>query len=355
MTDARDEGPKDLEVKPGEDWRSVERRGRPDTDQIRASRAAERGRGRWAQSPSDFPTLAWRDIIWRTIRSVPQDRIFATSGSVAFFALLAIFPAIATLISLYGLFADTNTINDHLTLLQGILPRSAITLFGQQMLHFTAQRNNTLGIASIVSFVIALWSANSGMIALLDALNVVYKEREKRSILRLYATAFLFTLGAIALVSATIGMGVIFGQVLQFLGLGVWIRRLVAALRWPLLLTLAIVALSLLYRYGPSRRVAKWRWISAGSFAAAIAWIAMSMLFSWYVGQFNSYNRIYGSLGAVVGLMTWIWFSVVVILIGAELNAEMELQTCIDTSAGVARPNGHRGAMVADQTGDAQF
>ncbi|MBV1701985.1 MAG: YihY/virulence factor BrkB family protein [Hyphomicrobiales bacterium] len=343
---------KNFDPAQGEDWRSVERRGLLQTDRALALRAAERGRGRTAHSPAQFPVLAWRDIIWRTIRSVPQDRIFATSGSVAFFGLLAIFPAIATLISLYGLIADATTIHNHLSLLEGVLPRNAITLFDQQMLDIAAKRNNTLGIASIVSFAIALWSANSGIVALLDALNVVYKEREKRSWLRLYATAFLFTLGAIAVVAASIGLLAIFGSALQFLGLGGWVRRLVNALRWPLLLGLAFAALSLLYRYGPSRAVAKWRWISAGSVAAAIAWIGMSMLFSWYVGQFNSYNRVYGSLGAIAGLMTWIWFSVVVALIGAELNAAMELQTMVDTTAGTARPLGLRGAMVADQIGE---
>ena len=353
MSKPVDEPPKLLDPVQGEDWRSVERRGLLHANYALASRAAERGRGRTARSPTQFPALAWRDIIWRIIRSVPQDRIFATSGSVAFFGLLAIFPAIATLVSLYGIIADATTIHNHLSLLEGVLPRSAITLFDQQMLEIAAKRNNTLGIASLVSFAIALWSGNSGSVALLDALNVVYKEREKRSFLRLYATALLFTLGAVALALASIGLLAIFGSALQFLGLGGWIVRMVDALRWPLLLGLAFAAFSLLYRYGPSRAVAKWRWISTGSLAAAIAWIAMSMLFSWYVGQFHSYNRVYGSLGAIAGLMTWIWFSVVVILIGAELNAAMELQTMVDTTAGTPRPMGRRGAMVADQIGEA--
>jgi membrane protein len=191
------------------------------------------------------------------------------------------------------------------------------------------------------------------VVALFDALNVVYKEREKRSLLRLYSTSLLFTFVAVILTAIAVGAIVFLPTFLNLLGFGSWSERLIAAARWPLLLIAAIAALALVYRYGPSRRIAKWRWVS-GSVTAAVLWLAMSMLFSWYVAEFDSYNRVYGSLGAVAGFMTWMWFSVVVVLVGAELNAEMELQTAVDSTTGRPKPLGRRGAIVADSVGESQ-
>jgi len=191
------------------------------------------------------------------------------------------------------------------------------------------------------------------MVALFDALNLVYKEREKRSLVSLYCISLLFTLLAVAFIAIAVGAVVVLPIFLNLFGLSTWHERLIAVARWPFLLVGVTAALSLIYRYGPSRRVAKWRWVT-GSLTAAVLWLLMSMLFSWYVTQFDSYNRVYGSLGAVVGFMTWMWFSVVVVLVGAELNAEMELQTAVDSTAGGPRPLGGRGAIVADTLGEAQ-
>ena len=326
----------------------------PEDPRVAAARAAEPGRGRDAKRPGEIPLPGWGDILWRVMKCMPADRVFATSGSVAFFALLSVFPAVATMISLYGLFADAHTINRHLLFLSGVLPADGIKLLGGQMMYIAGQRTDALGLAFVVGFVIAFWSANSGMIALFDALNVVYKEREKRSLLRLYSTSLLFTLGAIVFILGAIGGALLLRIVLSFFGLGSWMAHLIAAARWPLLLVIAISALSLVYRYGPSRRLAKWCWVSSGSVAAAISWIGMSMMFSWYVAEFDGYNRLYGSVGTIVGFMTWIWFSIVVILVGAELNAEMELQTAVDSTEGRPKPLGRRGAIVADSIGESQ-
>jgi membrane protein len=335
-----------------EDWRSGAGSSDPERNLLQ-TRAAEPGRGRAATRPSEIPFKGWRDIFWRVIKSASEDRILATSGSVAFFALLAAFPAAATVVSLYGLFADAHTIDKHLMLLSGFLPTSGIDLLGEEMKRIAGQTGNKLGLAFLVSSSIALWSANSGIVALFDALNLVYNEREKRSLIRLYCTTLLFTLFAIAFISIAVGAVVILPIFLNLFGLGTWNERLVAVARWPFLLFGVAGALSLVYRQGPSRRVAKWRWVT-GSITAALLWLLMSIVFSWYVAQFDSYNRVYGSLGAVVGFMTWIWFSVVVVLVGAELNAEMELQTAIDSTTGRPRPLGGRGAAVADRVGRAQ-
>ncbi len=213
------------------------------------------------------------------------------------------------------------------------------------------QGNDTLGVAFIV---VALGSANSGMAALFDALNVVYNEREKRGVVRFYTTTFLFTLAGIFFVILAIIGVIVLPLVLRFIGLAAETERLVAILRWPILLVTVGVSLAFIYRYGPSRRDARWRWVSWGSIVAALLWIGASMLFSWYVATFDTYNRAYGSLGAAIGFMIWLWISAVIILLGGELNAEMEHQTARDTTRGGSRPLGSRGAMMADHVGEAQ-
>ena len=282
--------------------------------------------------------------------------MLATGGSVAFFALLAAFPGITTIVSIYGLMADPNIVGDHLRLFIGILPRDTLALLSDQMKRIAGQSADTLGVAFLVSLAVALWSANSGVAALFDALNVVYKEREKRSLLRFYGTTFLFTLGAAGFVVAAIAGVVALPIVLNVVGLGGFTESLVTFSRWPVLLAAIAVWLALVYRYGPSRREPKWRWVTSGSIFASLLWISASMLFSWYVANFDSYNKTYGSVGAVVGFMTWIWLSAVIVLIGAELNAEIEHQTAQDSTEGPPsdKPLGTRGARMADTVGEAQ-
>ena len=337
----------------GEDWRAAvgEDSVSPTLD---LARAREPGRGRTAATPQDFPGRGWRDIVIRVFWAIPEDRILSTSGGVAFFALLAVFPGIATLVSLYGLFADASTIGTTLNLLAGILPAGALELIADQIVLIATKSGDTLGAASAIALIVALWSANSGVAALFDALNVVYDEKEKRSLVRFYATTFLFTLGAIGFGILAVVSVVVLPLVLTFIGSDITAEVLLRILRWPLLLLTVGVALALVYRYGPSRDEPQWRWVNWGGAVAAVLWIAASMLFSWYVANFDSYNKTYGSLGAVVGFMTWMWLSVVIILLGAELNAEMEHQTARDTTEGPPEPLGRRGAMMADHVGAAQ-
>ena len=285
---------------------------------------------------------------------ISSNRVLSTAGGVAFFALLAAFPAIAAIVSLYGLFADASTIGRHLSLLSGILPGGVLQLIADQITLISRQGNETLGTAFVVSLLIAMGSANSGMAALFDALNVVYDEEEKRSLVRFYATTVLFTLAGIIFVIVAIAGIVVLPLVLRFVGLAVTTEWLIAILRWPVLLATIVVSLACIYRYGPSRKDARWRWVTWGSVVGALLWIAASMLFSWYVATFDSYNKTYGSLGAAIGFMVWLWISAVIVLLGGELNAEMEHQTARDTTEGVANPLGARGAMMADHVGEAQ-
>ena len=232
-----------------------------------------------------------------------------------------------------------------------MLPDGVLNLIGDQLQHVAKQGAGTLGTASLVSFLIAFWSANSGVAALFDALNVIYREREKRTLVRVYGTTFLFTFNGALVTVAAIATVVGVPLVLSGIGLGGRTDTLLRVTRWPVLLILVSVGLSLVYRYGPSRREAKWRWVSWGSSVAALGWVTTSAAFSWYVATFDSYNRIYGSLGAGIGFMTWIWLSVVIVLLGAELNSEMERQTARDSTKGRPRPLGAREAFAADTLG----
>ena len=316
-------------------------------------RARELGRGREANTPEQIPPRGWRDILWRVFWSISEDRILSTSGGVAFFALLATFPGIAAIVSLYGLFADASAIGKHLSLLSGFLPDGVLQLIAETLIF--RQGNETLGTAFVVGLLIALGSANSGMAALFDALNMVYDEREKRSLVRFYATTFLFTLAGIVFVMVAITGVIVLPVMLKFVGLAATTERLLAILRWPVLLATIVVSLACIYRYGPSRRDARWRWVTWGSILGALLWMGTSMLFSRYVVTFDTYNKIYGSLGACVGFMVWLWISAVIVLLGGELNAQMEHQTARDTTEGGSKPLGSRGAMMADHVGEARI
>lgn len=318
------------------------------------ARARESGRGRDANTPGEIPPRGWADILWRVFWAISENRILTTSGGVAFFALLAVFPGIAAIVSLYGLFADPGTISKHLSILAGILPFGILQVVADQISLVSKQGTETLGTAFIISILIALGSANSGIAALFDALNVVYNERERRSFLGFYSITLLFTIAGMTFVVIAIIAVVAIPLSLNLIGLEAMTAQFISILRWPFLLVAVSVSLAFIYRYGPSRRDAKWRWVSLGSIVAGLLWIGASMLFSWYVATFDSYNRVYGSLGAGIGFMVWLWISAVIVLLGAQLNAESEHQTSRDTTEGRPKPMGSRGAMMADHVGKAK-
>jgi len=203
----------------------------------------------------------------------------------------------------------------------------------------------------VFGLAVSLWSANAGMKTVFDALNIVYDEEEKRSFVRLNLQSLAFTLGAIAFLILAVGGIVAIPIVLNFLGLGSGLEWLIFLGRWPLLVVIIVLGLAVLYRYGPSRDTAQWAWVTPGGLVAVGLWLAASLLFSWYASNFGSYNETYGSLGAVIGFMTWIWLSAIVVLLGAEINAEAEHQTAHDTTEGPAQPVGARGAIMADTIG----
>jgi membrane protein len=314
----------------------------------------EPGRGREAGTPTAIPGRGWKDVLWRVYEEFGKDRIMSVAAGVTYYALLALFPAIAALVSIYGLFADPVTIQEHLNALSGILPGGALDIIREQVTRIAAQGGGTLGVSFVIGLAVSLWSANAGMKAIFDALNIVYDEDEKRGFFALNLQSLGFTLGAIVfLLLAVIGI-VVLPIVLNFIGLGSGVEWILSLARWPILLAAVVLGLAVLYRYGPSRDRADWKWVTPGGIAAAVLWLVVSMLFSWYVSNFGSYNETYGSLGAVIGFMTWIWLSTVVVLCGAEINAEVEHQTAQDTTEGSRQPMGARGARMADTVGVAK-
>jgi membrane protein len=322
---------------------------------LQAQRALESGRGRRAEAPTRIPWRGWKDVLWRTYQQISEDRLLLIAAGVVFYAMLAIVPAITALVSMYGLFTPARTIGAQLSFLADVMPGGAYQLISEQIVRIAGNSDGKLTFAFIVGLAVALWSANAGIKAICDALNIVYDEDEKRGIVTLNAISLTFTLGAICVLLLALGAVVVLPLVLAFLGFAAQEQAgLLPLLRWPALFVLLMFGLAALYRFGPSRRQAKWRWVSVGSVFAALTWIAVSVAFSWYLSRFADYNATYGSLGAVIGLMMWMWISTTVVLVGAELNSEIEHQTARDSTVGAEKPLGARGAVMADTVGAAQ-
>jgi membrane protein len=235
-----------------------------------------------------------------------------------------------------------------------VAPGGAIDVLREEMTRLASQGGTKLGVSFIVSLAISLWTANSGVKAIFDALNIVYGEEEKRSFLKLNAVTLFVTLGIVVFILLTLAAVVAIPVALTYIPLPGVTALIVKIGRWPILFALVTLALAVIYKYGPSRTEPRWRWITWGSVTAAVVWLAASALFSWYVASFGSYNKTYGSLGAIIGFMTWIWISIIVVLVGAKLNAEMEHQTVRESTTGQPKPLGGRGARMADTVGTAQ-
>ncbi len=326
--------------------------GAPAPDAVRKDKIeatpAERDAGRLATAPHQIPLKGWKTVLKRVGAGFLQDRIMAEAASITFYVLLALFPAIAALISVYGLFTDPAQIGTQLASLSGVIPAGGMQIIEGQITALTANGHKTLGFAAIISLAVSIWSANNGIKSLIGGLNVVYHEHEKRSFVKLTLVALAFTVGTIIFAIIALFAVVLIPIILNFVGLGFATAMLINLLRWPAMFVVVAVVLAFIYRYGPSRNWARWQWVSWGGAAAAFFWIALSLLFSFYVANFANYNKTYGSLGAVIGFMTWIWISSIIVLMGAELNAELEQQTERDSTIGPEKPQGERGAFKAD-------
>jgi membrane protein len=277
----------------------------------------------------------WPAILKATFRGFSDRRIMSVAAGVTFYVLLAIFPALAALISIYGFIADPGQIWSHVNSMSDVLPGGMTQVLGEQMKRLATQDRSALSIGFVVGLAVALWSASSGMKALFDALNVVYGEAERRGFLKLSGIALLFTLGSMVFLLLALGAVVVVPIVIGFVGLQSQSAMILTVARWPALFVVMAFGLAILYRFGPSRPEQPLRLVGWGNVSAALLWVGGSLLFSWYVASFGSYNKTYGSLGAVIGFMTWIWLSTMIILLGADLDAAI----ADDTRPGPA-PNG---------------
>ena len=275
---------------------------------------------------------AWFGILKRTYRETRDDRVLAVAAGVTYYGLLAVFPAITVFVSFYGLFADRSTVMSHLQSLRSILPDGALSIASDQMQRIASGNNTGLGLLVVGGFLFSIWSSNAGTKAMIEALNIAHDVNETRTFLKLNTISLIFTLGTIATLIVLIGAVALIPLVLQWFFLDATVDVLLWAGRWPLVFTILLLALALLYRFGPDRPDAQWRWITPGSFAASAGLLAFSMLFSWYAANFGNYNQTYGSLGAVIAALTWMWLCTVIVIIGAELNAEIENAATIGTT-----------------------
>ena len=311
--------------------------------------AKEPGRGRMARRPEHIPHRGWSDIVWRTGGSYFGDRVGFLAGGVTFFTLLSLFPLLGTFVTLYGLFADPSDAWGRLNVLYALLPSSIAEFLGGEMQRLAENSNSQLTFTLAWTLALSLWTANGAVKVLFYGLNVAYHEIEMRNLVRYNLICMGFTVGAIFAVLLTSVLVVGVPVVVRLFGLEEeW--GVIALLRWPLLLAGYIAALTVIYRFGPCRQRARWRWVTPGAIFAAVLSLTVSFLFSWYLNNFVRTDS-YGPLAAMMGFLLWTWLSVQVILMGAELNAEIEHQTAVDTTTGKPLPIGERGAKVADSIG----
>lgn len=305
--------------------------------------------GRHADRPTDIPARGWFAVLKRTWREAGDDNLSLVAAGVAFYFFLALVPLLASLVLTYGLVADPTTVVKHLQRLTQVLPADAARLIGEQLFSVTQAAQGEKGLGLLLALLLALYGGMRGASSIITALNIAYEEEERRGFVRTALLAFVMTLG---IVLVGIG-GIIAVSAMSYVdellsGAGPLVHGLVMLSSWFLAAGLASLAIAAIYRYGPDRDEAKWRWLTAGSLGATVLWLFATLGFSFYVSNFGSYNATYGSLGAVVVLLMWLYLSAYVLLLGAELNAELEHQTARDTTTGPERPMGERGAAMAD-------
>ncbi|MFP3546699.1 YihY/virulence factor BrkB family protein [Rhizobium sp. SIMBA_035] len=320
-------------------------------DDPRIDFATDDPHGRDADRPEAIPARGMVDVFWRGYQEVSKDRVSLIAAGVTFYLFLALFPALGAIVALYGLAADRATMAQHIRDLAVLLPPGAFGIVADQIQELSKKPGGSLGIAFFASFAIALWSAHNGTLALFDAMNVAYEEDEKRTFVRRNLIGLAFTLGATIAVFAMIGLVAGLPIVLSYVWLGEVPEEIALMIRWPVLLAIFFCGIVALYRFGPSREPAKVRWMTWGAAMTTFACVGMSLCFSLYLDRFADYKATYGALGALIGLLVWSWLSVTILIVGAELNAELEHQTARDTTTGAPLPMGARGAFVADSLG----
>ena len=304
--------------------------------------------GEQAETPVGIPPRGWWQVIKRAFRESSADNVPMLAGGVAFFAFLAVFPALIAALTLYGLLADPAQVAQQVQGIAAALPRSAQPLLTEQLTSVTQSSGGALTAGLAISLLAALWSASSGTGNLITAVNLAYDEKESRGFIKLRATALGLTLGGIVFVLLTLTLVAVVPVALDNLGLGVVGRVVAQVVRWVLLVGVVVIGLAVVYRVAPDRASPRFRWVSAGALVATVLWIIGSVAFSLYVNFFGNYNKTYGALAGVIVLMLWLFLTTYIVLLGAEINAESERQTVRDTTHGEPQPMGRRRADAAD-------
>jgi membrane protein len=306
-------------------------------------------RGEEARHPWEIPKRGWKDVLLRVKDEIDRDNLSIVAAGVAFYALFAIFPAITAFVTLYGLFTDAAELERQLVPLRDLVPGDAFGILEQQMRAVISQATGSLSLGLLLSLTLAIWSSTKGTKSIFTALNIAYEERERRGFVSLNLWALGFTFGGIVFLIVALLVVAAVPATLAIIGsTGGILEIALLAFRWVVMAVLMMLALAVLYRYGPSRATARLQWVSPGAVAATVLWLVGSVAFSLYVRNFGSYDKTFGSLGAVVILLMWFYISAYVVCLGAELNAELERQTRRDSTTGPEKPIGTRGAYVAD-------
>jgi membrane protein len=311
------------------------------------------GRGRRAARPSQVPARGWKDVAVRVKAQMKSDDVPLLAAGVAFFALLALVPALAALVSLYGLVADPADIERNIEDVLAAAPQEVRDLVTSQLDSIVDSSPSGLKVGAIVGLVVALWSASSGVKHLIGAVNLAYDEEETRGFVKLRGLSLVMTVAGIAVMALAVAGLVVLPHALDDQGTVGLARALLLVVRWPVFAVLGLVGLALIYRYAPDRDAPQWRWVSPGAVFAVVVWVIASVLFSLYTANFGQYNETYGALGAVVVVMLWLFITAYVVITGAEINAELERQTAHDTTVGRRRRMGERNAYAADTLGEA--
>ena len=314
-------------------------------------RAAQEGRGRRAERPSDIPLRGWRDILFRVFHEMSDDHASLIAAGVTFYTLLAVFPLLTALVSLYSLVSDPGDIQGQLGALNGVMPGAALDVIGPRLEALSEASKGGVSFAFLGGLALALWSGNQGMKAIIEALNIAYEESENRNIVWLNVMSLMFTVISLAGLMVALVVIVAVPPFLSRIAPGAFLSHVFLWSRWVILIVLMSVTASLLYRFGPCRRHPRWVWVRTGALTASVLWVAASAAFSFYLTHFSRYDVTYGTLGAAIGFLMWVWLSTLLFLLGAELNAEIEHQTAQDTTTGPRRPPGERGARMADSLG----
>ncbi len=314
--------------------------------QVAPSRAAKLGHN--ATSPWRIPWRGWRAILMRTLAQIASDRVSLAAAGCGFYWTLALFPGLSMLIFLYGLVFDPVTVEPQLQAMSRLLPPAVFSLIDDRVRELVSQRNGSLTAGLLISFAITVWSAAAGTKSVIAALNVAYDEVEKRGFLRYQGLALGLTLAGGLAVALTIAILVALPTLVNDVLVTSYTKSLVGNAALFVLLSFVMGTISVLYRVGPSRSPAAWVWIVVGAAVATLLWLLASIALSYYITDVARYSVTYGPLGAVVAVMMWFYVSAYAVLLGAELNAQTEHQTAIDTTTGPPRPRGERGAVVAD-------